>query len=225
MLTLAEELLLLAYDDEKGKVVSRASLQLTYGLSGAILLELLLAKKIRLRDDLKVAVSDTNPPQDEILAEGLACLRQSKRDRKMDHWVQSLATKIAKLSDRLLARLVEKGILKEVEGKVLWVFTVSRYPTDDPRAEQDVRKRIRSTVLENRKADTRTVLLLSLVEACDLIPELFAKQEVKQAKATIKRLTEEEPVGAAIDNTVQAIQMALMAAISASTITTMTSAR
>ena len=39
MLNLLEELLLLALDDEKGKIISSSSLALPYGLSGAILLE------------------------------------------------------------------------------------------------------------------------------------------------------------------------------------------
>jgi len=41
-----EELLLLALDDEKGKIIFSSSSALPYGLRGALLLELALVKKI-----------------------------------------------------------------------------------------------------------------------------------------------------------------------------------
>jgi len=46
MLNLMEELLLLALDDEKGKIIFSSSSALPYGLRGALLLELALVKKI-----------------------------------------------------------------------------------------------------------------------------------------------------------------------------------
>ena len=46
MLSLSEKLLLLGLHDEKGHVVMSASVALPYGLVGALLLELYLAKRI-----------------------------------------------------------------------------------------------------------------------------------------------------------------------------------
>ena len=46
MLNLMEELLLLALDDEKGKIIFSSSSALPYGLRGALLFELALVKKI-----------------------------------------------------------------------------------------------------------------------------------------------------------------------------------
>jgi len=46
MLTFAEELLLLALDDEKGVLVQMPIMSFEYGLIGAILMELALMNKI-----------------------------------------------------------------------------------------------------------------------------------------------------------------------------------
>ena len=56
MLNLMEELLLLALDDEKGKIISSSSCALPYGLRGALLLELFLAEKIDVVDKKIVVI-------------------------------------------------------------------------------------------------------------------------------------------------------------------------
>ncbi len=47
-LRLAEELLLIALDDEKGTIISSAYLAIGYGLAGAILMEMAENKKIEI---------------------------------------------------------------------------------------------------------------------------------------------------------------------------------
>ena len=66
MLNLMEELLLLALDDEKGKIISSSSCALPYGLRGALLLELFLAEKIDIVDK-KIGVIDKSNTGNEVL--------------------------------------------------------------------------------------------------------------------------------------------------------------
>ena len=172
MLTVPEELLLLGLDDEKGGIISSASMSILHGLAGALIFELHLAEKIALRGK-DVTVVDNEPVDDDILDLGLRHMRDSQKDRSIDYWINKFTSKSVNLLQRILDRLIDKGILKQEEHRVLWVFPVQRYPTDDPRSELDVRKRIRSVVLHGKRPDLRTVLLLSLVKACNLIPELF----------------------------------------------------
>ncbi|MFH1737603.1 MAG: GPP34 family phosphoprotein [bacterium] len=219
MLTLPEELLLLALDDEKGKTVGSAAGALPFGLAGALIFELHLSEQIALRGK-NVTVTDNGPLDDEILDLGLRHIRDSKKVRSLDYWIGSLSSKIRDLQQRIIDRLISKGILKQEEQRVLWVFPVQRYPTDDPRTESDVRKRIRSVILHGKQPDLRTVLLLSLVKACNLIPEVFRKDEVEHAKERIEHLTQKEPVGEAITHAVQAVQAAVIASIMASTVMT-----
>ncbi len=48
MLNIAEKLLLLALHDEKGTLLSSASASLLYGLSGVVLMELTLNKRLHI---------------------------------------------------------------------------------------------------------------------------------------------------------------------------------
>jgi Golgi phosphoprotein 3 len=212
MLSLPEELLLLALHDEKGKIVSKASTGLLFGLAGAVLLELTLQKRLALAEKNKLALHDDRLTGDEILDEAIGKIRQSKKIRKADHWVSKLSgTK--KLKDRLLDRLVNKGILRKEEKKVLRVFPVKRYPTKDARPERTTREQIRAALLQGRTPDERTAMIVSLVVACDLINEIFPKGERRVARKRAKEIVKNDPVGKAVTSATQAVQAAVIASV------------
>lgn len=59
MFTIAEALILLGTDDEKGTAVSSASSSLNYGLTGSILSELAMMGRIELKDGKVILADDT----------------------------------------------------------------------------------------------------------------------------------------------------------------------
>jgi hypothetical protein len=103
----------------------------------------------------------------------------------------------------LLDRLIEKGILRREEHKILWVFTSKHYPAQDLRPETELRTRVHAAVLEGAEPDDRTRSLLVLVHACNLVSELFEKPERKAAAENLK----------AIADTLLAIQLAINTAV------------
>ena len=211
MLTLPEDLLLLALRDKKGTVVSSASLALTYGLAGAILLELTILDKIVLEGD-KFIVKDATPTGDDIFDEALAKIHASKKIRKPSYWVSKLSG-IKKLKDRLLERLVKQGILRREEHKVLWVIPTPRYPTLSGAPEMKRRELIRNAILHNVEPDERTGILISLVSACSLVNEIFEKEERKAAKQRVKEIAKGETVGKAVSDNVAGVQAAVIIVI------------
>lgn len=82
MFTIAESLILLGTDDEKGTMIHRAASKLDYGLVGAILAELIIEEKVSLKDD-KVAIIDDSltdiPYFDSVISE----IKESKRQKKV----------------------------------------------------------------------------------------------------------------------------------------------
>ncbi len=214
MLTLPEELLLLALRDKKGTVVSSASLALTYGLAGAILLELTILDKIVLEGD-KFIVKDATPTGDDIFDEVLAKIHASKKSRKPSYWVNKLSG-IKKLKDRLLDRLVGQGILRRKEHNVLWVIPTKRYPTLSGAPEMKRRELIRTAILHNVKPDERTSILICLVNACSLVNEIFEKEERKVAKKRIKEIAKDEAVSKAVSDIVAGIEAAVVIFIASS---------
>lgn len=212
-LNLAEELLLLAMNEEKGTVLMRASTALPYGLSGALLIELVEAGLLRL-DGKKLIVTPTGSARDELLEEILAKIRSSKRTHTLKHWVGRIGRSGGKIKKKLLTRLVEKRILQREEHHLLWIFTTQHYPEADSRPEFEIRKRIRSGILRGSSRDERSAALISLAYACDLIGLIFEKGERREAKKSAKAISKSQPVGSAVADTVAAIKAAAVIAAS-----------
>jgi golgi phosphoprotein 3 len=216
MLTLAEELLLLGLRDEQGTVASGASVSLRYGVSGAVLAELISAGRLGMDDRGRVSVIDASPTGDDLFDDVLAQIVERKKPRTLKDWVLSLGQGKLKVVQRLESRLVGRGILREEEGRILWVFPTHRFPEMDSTPEMVVRERLRAVVLGGETPDARTSMLLALVKATRLVNEVFGKEQRDTAKARIEELTHGEASGAAVSGAVKAVEAATMAAVMAS---------
>jgi hypothetical protein len=216
MLNLGEELMLLALHDKKGTVLSSASMSLKYGLSGAVLMELVLRGKLR-ADKKNLVIVDAALTGDDILDEALTKIKQSKRDRNIKYWVGKLSRGIKDFKGRLLDRLIGKGILRKEKRRILGAIPSRRYPMKDTKAEQEVRNRIRAVILGGANLDPRIVMLISLVRACGLVNEIFSREERKLAGKRLKEITKKELIGKVVSDMVAEIMAAIVACIVAST--------
>lgn len=165
-LTLAEELALLAYDDESGKQVG--GMFVPYGLGGALLAELALLRRIELTDD-RVAVTDPSPTGDALLDDALRRIA-AHPGRRPARWVDVLRKGV---EHTVLDRLVASGHLRREEGRVLLVVPVTRYPAGAGSAQQDARRRLADAVREGTTPDQRTVALALLAHACRMDAQAF----------------------------------------------------
>jgi hypothetical protein len=129
--------------------------------------------------------------------------------------VNRLRSDLKNLKERCLDRLVAKGILRRERRRLLWVFPIDRFPTENPRAEADVRHRIRNIVLEGETPDEESVALIGLMKACDLINEVFVKPERRDAKRTIKKITSSEEIAKSVSGAVADVTAAIAAATTA----------
>jgi len=218
MLSLPEQLLLLALHDEKGTILSSASMSIRYGLAGAIIMELALREKVEIRDKKLVLVNDSYTG-DSVLDEAMALMKNLGKGKNAGYWVNKLTSKI-KIQEIMLERLVDKGILKTEEHKILWIFDSPHYPMKDSGEEFKIREHIRRIILHNDTAEARVAVLIGLVNACRLTNEIFSKQERKDAKKRIKEIMENDLIAKAVADTVVAIEAALMVVIFAGAATT-----
>jgi hypothetical protein len=210
-LTLAEELLLLALDDAKGTIAMSTSQALGYGLAGATLMDLTLMG--RLTSDKNLVVVDATPTGDALLDQALATIAAAKRARDSKHWVRALGTGIKRHREQLEERLVQRGILHHEEHRILGVIPSPRYPTDDPQPETNSRARIRAAVLGDAPLDARTVTLISIAKACNLLDGLFSREERNATKGRVAEIIRGEALGNAVKETMDAINAAIIAVI------------
>jgi hypothetical protein len=215
MLTLPQELYLLALHEEKGRVPAALATSLHYGLGGAILAELILQSRVGLDDDRKAVVVNNNMfGEDDLLNEGLERIQASARHHKARYWVSTFSDNIKKLDKRLAYHLVDLGVLLKEEKRFLGVVPYEAYPAQDASARFWIKQHLRSVVLGGEAPDAHTAMLLSLVRACDLLGRVFTRDELKTARRQVETLTGGEIVGEAVRVVIETIEAAIMAATS-----------
>ncbi len=212
-LNLAEELLLLALKDKEGTVLLSVSSALQFGLAGAVLMDLYGQKKIELEGKRIIAPGSAGP-KDATLYEYWQEIQSKDKPKPIRYWVERFG-RSGKLRKKLLERLIEKGILTRESRRVLLLFSGSRYPMIDARPETEERLRIREAVLEDKPVEIRTFMLISLIQACDLIREVFPAPDRKAAKKKIKAMVKDEAFGKVVSEEIAAVIVACLIASTA----------
>jgi len=210
-LFLHEELLLLALRDQKGTIHSNTNYN--YAIAGGIIAELLLRKRISLSSGKKkhVKIADTTTTGNRLVDEALEKIRESRREKTLQTWIQKLAD-TGKIKHKVAEPLVQQGLLRMERDKVLGIFPRKRYPTVDRQPEQYLIERIRQTVLNaSDNIEPRTVLIISLAKSTNLLKTCLDKTELKQHKDRIKNIVNGEYVGSATTEAIQAMQAAAAA--------------
>ncbi len=197
MLTLPEQLMLIALKDEKGTVLFTAMGILPFSIIGGILIELYFADKIDYQDS-KILVKDPTPTGNEFFDEVLKIIVDSGKKKDTKYWMLKLNDKVKKIKEKTLQHLVRSNVLKEETYKVLSLITRTKYPTINPEPEEELRSRIKKFILKHENPDERNTALLSLVQVSRLLEDLFEKEEIREAKIRITELVERTHMGDAI---------------------------
>ena len=195
MLSFAEEIYLLSLGDN-GKISlcgGRAALH--RALCGAVLCELAFLNRIDV--DLKVLyVVDSTPAGVAILDDALEMLNSLDRKESIHFWLEQMLPDAGKLEQDVAAELVNKGILKLEETRVLWVFPSRSYPLINDVEVKDVKRRLGEIVLSSDELPTpRDTVLISLAYACDLFHEILAPDDLERCRPRIEALSKLDLLG------------------------------
>jgi hypothetical protein len=218
-LTLADELALLAYDDEGSTDLGTPTLD--YGLAGAVLIELALAERVDVVDE-RLVVTDAKPLGHPILDAALAQVAADEKRRKPKDWVGKLSKD---LRDQVLDGLTARGILERVKDKVMWVFPRTRYPSRhgvEPPVETAARQRLVAAVNADGPVDARTAALCALVRAVKYDRNVFADLPRDRVKTRLKEISEGDWAAAAVKKAVEEMEAAIMVAVMVPTMTVAT---
>lgn len=210
--SLAEELVLIAYYGETGKASTGAG-ELDCGLAGAVLVELTLAGRIDVVDR-KVRITNAAPTGDQIIDGVLDRIARERKARKPEWWVAKLRRGIRKA---VLVQLIQRGVLREDRHRVMGLFPARRYPSVDPATETAARARLGMAVLKGLEPDTRTAALASLLHACGLSRKVFPELDRRQLKVRMKQIDEGQWAAAAVRKAIQSIHSAVAASTVAAT--------
>jgi len=223
-LFLHEEIMLLALKDEEGTVASGT--YYSHALGGAVLAELLLHQRITVEADRKkkfARLIDPTPLGDPVIDEGLQKIVRAKKRQQLQTWVSRFSG-IKDLKHRTARRLVQRGILRADEDKVLLLFARKIYPEVNPEPERKLVERLRGAIFtDTEDVDPRTVVLLSIAHSAQLLRVEFDKKQLKARKKRIERIINGEMSGKATKEAIQAMHAAIsVAAIMPAVIVTTT---
>lgn len=218
-LTIPEQLLLLALDDEKGG--GSADL----AVAGGLLAELVLQGLVVIETEGKAIVRPTAtavPGDDELLSECLDDINAragEKPDKPWDagRWVTRFSSK-KDLKARTAGPLVARGVLDERKRKILF-FELTKYPELNPLPEAEMTERLRSALEDDHvQPDERTVALLVIANAASLLTKNLDKKMIRSRKDRLKELSEGDHISEAVKAAIAAVNAAVMVAITASAV-------
>ncbi len=214
MLGFVEEIVLLQLDDSQGRFVNLPMSAADVVLAGAALMELALANRID-SDLEQLILVDPTPTDDDILDDVLKNLGEAGSELTADAVLERISANGEQYQEMALKRLIAKGVLREENGRFLWVFHTRRYPVVDDSETREVRTRLRQLLLTDEIPDPRDVVLICLIDACGLLGLVLSPDEIAQTEARVEQLSRLDLIGQAVTKAVAKIRFIITNATSA----------
>ena len=186
-LSLAEGLMLIALDDEEGRLLSAAEHSIDHGILAIVILELSLIKRLGFDGD-KIVVKDSTGTGNKVL-DGVLNAVGGGGDTVVNT-IKKLAPSFDKIQDDVIELLVQRGILKVESTKLLWIPVSERMDNANYAFEQEIRDTLKAVVQKGQKPSLAIVVLLSTLNNCKILEEVFReKDELIDAVKVAKDIT------------------------------------
>lgn len=214
---LAEDLLLLLIDDTTGKAVLDST-RLERVLAGAVLVELAIAERVGVTPpdarpkDRRIVVRNGAGVGDGILDEALA--RLAGKPLRPGRAVEKL---VKGLRQTLLTRIADAGFVREEHRRALGVFPTTAWPAVRPEHEARIRAGLRSVLIGGSHPDGRTAALISLLTAVDAVPKVIVADDRRALVRRARSIAEGDWAGRAVREAVDAVNAAVIVAVTAAT--------
>ncbi len=209
MLSFAEEILLLALDEERGAIKDFEYMALERALIGAVLMELTFLNRLD-ADMQTLHVINPAPTGHQVLDQVLTHLAQTTRDLPIRDALRMLSGHASQIRQDALAHLLERGILKQEQNRILWVFAGKRYPVANNQEVKEVKTRLRELIGSGQIPDPRDAVLISLIQSCDLWSEIFTPAEIAAHRERILNLAKLDFIGQSLAQSIRDIGFEIM---------------
>ena len=216
MLLAAEEFLLFVLDEQHGTLLPMTERTEHLVLAGAVLMDLQLANRIDTDLD-NLTPSNPAPLDDDVLDPVLADIVAAKETHDALYWVERTARRGHEIRERATARLVRRGILREPGDDAFLSLTpevahARRYPATNGVAPEHVRLRIMRVLFSDDIPDPADIVIISLVDTCDIWRKLLTADELVRARKRIEIVSRLDLIGRAVATLVRMVRPAAGAA-------------
>ena len=189
----------------------------TYGLNGALLIDLLLAGRVALGEgrNPRVSIVSSAPTGHPVLDRALQTLpaRNGKRVSSLVSWGElNPARDIA-------ASLSAAGIIT-VDTSGFFGSLSPKYPTVDPVPEQQLRSHIYAVLHGEQTALEADCTILSILQGLGIAARILPLAQTRLSRGNLKRrikeISQSNPAGSAVSRAVNAANGAIIAVITGS---------
>lgn len=184
-MNLIDELILTLLNDESGYFHQVPGWNLHCAIAGAAIAELSLLSRID-TDLESLFLVDSSETGDPILDSILKEIADEPVQRNTRFWIERLTPHAESIIDSTLERLEKLGILTHHEGG-FWTLSLATWRTqsyspagDD--AMEFVKTRISKVIFDNEIPDPRDIIIICLVDTCDVFRFIFPMDEAAQAR-------------------------------------------
>jgi golgi phosphoprotein 3 len=213
-LTLADEIVVLMLHDDTGAIRPAYAAVANIAIAGGILMELALLGRID-TDLTSLFIVDQNPVGDTLLDQALQQIAAEPQKRSSGWWIERLGLHGGDLSERVLGRLVEAGILRVQDQQFLWVFSRRAYPQTSGRAEREAKARLMSVIFDDALPTPRDTLLVSLADSGGILDQMLSSKEMRKVSKRIAEVVALEEISRSVRAVVSQRRVALAAGASA----------
>lgn len=219
MLSLAEEILLIALDDDTGELLPMPVRALDIALAGALLMELVFKDYVTITVE-GVHIVNPSTSGDLMLDHALAHIPEPDDNQLLptELVLKEIAGPKNSLKNMLCEVLVEKNILRKEDEKHFFnLLTKSSYPMVDATHEYAARDHIRKVVLEDtRTPNSRDIVIVTLVSTCKLGKDVFTEEELEMARPRIEAIKNMDILGKVLADAISEVQQSIAQIISLS---------
>jgi Golgi phosphoprotein 3 len=212
-LTLADEIVVLMLHDDTGAIRSACAGVANIAIAGGILMELALLGRID-TDLTSLFIVDPNPVGDDLLDQALQQIAAEPQKRSSGWWIERLGLHNGDLSARVLARLVEAGILRVEDQQFLWVFSRRAYPPSSGREEREAKARLMSVIFDDALPTPRDTLLVSLADSTGILDQMLTSKELSKLSKRVAEIVALEEISRSVRAVASSRRVALAAAAS-----------
>ena len=208
MLRFSEEIMLLLLDDGDGTFVDLPVQSLEFALAGSVLMDLAMEGRID-TDPERLFIVDRTPIDDDLLEPTFRRITSSMVTYNTRDWIQQITPSASEIRERSLGRLVNRGILREEQGRFLWVFHTRRYPVIDNQTLREVKLRIMEVLFTDQIPDVRDIVLIALADVCGIFSSLLSSRELKQVTPRIRQISKLDLIAREVASAVREIESSL----------------
>ncbi|MDD3029033.1 MAG: GPP34 family phosphoprotein [Alphaproteobacteria bacterium] len=198
-LTLLEEFLVLALDEKTGRLHSMDPLVLNSATAGAILMDLALRNRVD-NDQNDMFTVDPSPTGDELLDPVLHTMSLAPvlAPHPISYWLKHLAAEAESLREKVLQRLKKRGIVRSPLTTFFWSLGPQSIGCLDEEKARDLKARLSHCLFDDETPGPRNVMLIGLIDACNLFPFVLKESDREAAAPRIAHIAQLDMISQAV---------------------------